>query len=239
MRRLLSPRWLVAHLFVLAVVAVCVSLGSWQLRRLDERRAVNARIEDQRARPMTSLDAPAGDGSRLVYRTVEIRGAYDADREVLLAGRALNGRPGHHVLTPLRTDQGWGVVVERGWVPYELDRPPVAAAAPPSGPVRVEGVVLRSEEAGGGVGSGAVLRRPDVGLIRAGVPYPIHPFYVRLTEQAPPQDGELPVAVAQPEVTEGPHLGYAVQWFLFAATGAGVYAALAWRDVRRQRAPSS
>jgi hypothetical protein len=96
------------------------------------------------------------------------------------------------------------------------------------------GAVLRSEDSGPGAVPGRVLRRPDLKLIEAGLPFPIHPFYVRLAEQVPPQDGDLPAIVAPPEPTQGPHLGYAVQWFLFAATAVGAYAALLSRDLRRR-----
>lgn len=239
MQRFLTPRWLAAHAVLLAVVVVCASLGFWQLRRLEERRARNALIEAQSALPAEPIPRPGAARPRqLHYRTVEARGTYDTDREVLVAGRSLGGRPGHHVLTPLVTEEGWGVVVERGWVPFELDRPPVAGATPPAGAVRVVGVVLLSEDAGAEAPGPGVLRRADVGAIAAGLPYPVHPDYLRLQEQAPPQEGGLPVVVSPPEVTEGPHLGYAVQWFLFGATAIGVYLALVWREARRGRLPA-
>lgn len=236
MRRFLTPRWLAAHVVVLAVVVVCASLGFWQLRRLEERRALNSRIEARGSLPAEPIPRPdATRPGELLYRPVEVRGVYDTDREVLVAGRSLGGRPGHHVLTPLVTEEGWGVVVERGWVPFELDRPPVAGAAPPDGVVRVVGVVLRSEDAGTDGPAGGVLRRPDVAAIAGGLDYPVHPDYVRLQHQDPPQEGGFPVAVGPPETTEGPHLGYAVQWFLFGGTAIGVYLALAWREARRGR----
>jgi surfeit locus 1 family protein len=233
MRSFLAPRWLVAHAFVLLVVVVCVSLGLWQLHRLEERRALNAMIEGRGALPVARIQTPFG-GDDLRYRTVEVRGIYDPDREVLVTGRSLEGVPGHHVLTPLVTEGGWAVVVERGWVPFELNRPPVREAAPPEGVVRVVGLALPSEDDGSEPGA-RVLRRPDVAAIAAGLPWPAHPFYVRFQEQSPPQGGALPAPVPVPERTEGPHLAYAVQWFLFAATAVGVDVALVLRDRRRRR----
>ena len=124
-RFLLTPRWLVAHVIVLAVAATCVSLGLWQLRRLDERREFNASVEaGLAAEPAPLADVLGEPAPSLAYRRVIAQGRYLADEEVLLSVRSRNGAPSHHVLTPLDTGEG-GIVVDRGWVPYSLSAPPI------------------------------------------------------------------------------------------------------------------
>ena len=233
MRRFLTPRWLVAHVVAIGAAVVCALLGLWQLDRLEQRRASNDRILDRGARPVVPLpdllEPGAGDPDELTFRRVRVRGVYDPEAEVVLVGRSLEGQPGNHLLTPLVTGEGWAVIVERGWVPYDV--PPVDATAPPEGEVEVEGVVLPSEGPGDLIDGGARIQRVDLATLGADAPYPVQPVYVRLAEQRPPGGG-LPVTIPPPETEEGPHLAYAVQWFLFGATALAVYGALLRKEVR-------
>jgi len=236
MRRFLTPRWLVAHVVAIGAVVVCGLLGLWQLERLEQRRTANARILERRAEPVVRLpdllQTGAPEPDALTFRRVRVRGVYDPEAEVVLVGRTLEGQPGNHLLTPLVTEDGWGVIVERGWVPYDV--PPVEATAPPEAEVEIEGIVLPSEGAGDLVDGGRRIQRVDLATLGAEAPYPLQPVFVRLSEQRPPIGG-LPIAVPPPETDEGPHLPYAVQWFLFGATALAVYAALVRKELRRGR----
>lgn len=236
MRRFLSPRWLIAHVVAIGALVVCVLLGLWQLDRLEQRRETNARILDRLAAPIAPLpdvlEPGAGDPDSLTFRRARVRGVYDREGEIVLVGRTLGGRPGNHLLTPLITDDGWGVIVERGWVPYDV--PPVEATAPPEGEVEIEGIVLPSEGPGDLVDGGSRIQRVDLATLGAEAPYPLQPVYIRLAEQQP-AGGGLPVIVPPPETEEGPHLAYAVQWFLFGATALAVYGALVRKELRRDR----
>ncbi|HXF35701.1 MAG TPA: SURF1 family protein, partial [Actinomycetota bacterium] len=165
------------------------------------------------------------------------RGAYDPSHEFLLFGRSFQGLPGSHVLTPLLLPDGRALVVDRGWVPIEVDDPadlPAAGAEAPPGRVEVEGILLPpgSDEPAPGP------RMEEVSLraVAARVPYPVLPVYLELRSQDPPP-GELPRPAPPPELTEGPHLSYAVQWFLFAGVAVAVYGALVRRELRAGSAP--
>lgn len=236
---LLRRRWLVAHAFVLVTVPVCIRLGLWQLERLEERRAHNALVARRGTFSPQPL-AAVGDPGAAAYRRVEERGRYDPAREVILLGRSLNGRPGNHVLTPLVTAAGTALVVDRGWVPSETGRPPAPGARPPEGPVRVAGVLLPTEGRGpfartAPPGAVTTLSRADVERLAAQLPYPVYPLYLRLEGQDPPQPGELPLPAPMPPLDEGPHLGYAVQWFLFGTIALVVYGANLRKEVRELR----
>jgi surfeit locus 1 family protein len=218
-RFLWSPRWLLAHLVLIAVAATCVSLGFWQLRRLDERRAFNALVRERLAAAEQPLAAVLGEpADRLAYRRVTATGRYVPSEEVLLSPRSRDGAPGHDVLTPLVTEGG-GILVDRGWVPFALSVPPVAQAAPPPGEVAVGGFLLPGRHAAraGPVGAAklAFVSDADISRLQAQVSVPLAPVYLVLTSQSP-TPGQLPRPAAPPELNEGPHLSYAVQWFLFA-----------------------
>lgn len=221
-------RGVLAVIFVLAVAAVCVRLGFWQLDRLEQRRERNAAIRAAGALPPLRLDSAtlrevAADPGRFVHRRVVVRGSYDPTHQVVLRGRAHEGRPGVHLAAPLRVPGAdVAVLVNRGWVPA-----PDAATVPPGsfaepGPRTVQGVLQpvpstadRGSPSAAPAGGAPTYRRLDLDALRGRVPYPLLPLYV---EQRPgPGDPEYPRRVPPPEVGEGPHLGYAVQWFSFAA----------------------
>lgn len=239
-RRLFGPRWLLAHTIVVLVAVLFVSLGFWQLRRLDERRAHNEVGLSRISAEPVSLDAlssSSADLASLEYRRVIATGVYDPSHEVLIRSQVHRGTAGFHVITPLVGESGQAVLVNRGWVPLTMDAPPVADAAPPPGEVTIEGWVALSQlrpafgpEDPPDSGSN-VLSRVDVGRIQTQTPFSLQPFYlVRIGEQG----SELPVPVTIPRFDdEGPHLGYAIQWFGFAVVGLVGYFFLARKRLQR------
>jgi cytochrome oxidase assembly protein ShyY1 len=215
------------------VAATCVNLGLWQLRRLDERRALNAEILDRRSDSPLSIEDVAGKAAVEPYRPATARGRYDVEHEVLVFGRSLDGEAGHHVVTPLLLPGGGAILVVRGWVPFAMQAAPVRAAAPPANEVRVEGS-LAPDEGDGTVApdADAIVRVLDVEGIASSLPYDVFPLPLQLAEQTPPQPGSLPIPVPLPDLSEGPHLSYAIQWFSFALVALIGCAILVLRDRR-------
>lgn len=244
---LLSPRMLLSHVLVLAAVVTMVSLGSWQLRRLDEVRGINERLEsrlDADPRPLGSYPMPPDpehpDTAELEFRPVTATGTYQPEEEVLQRSRSSGGRSGYHVVTPLRTEEGT-ILVRRGWVPFELDDPPVPEAAPPSGEVTVTGYLERSELQPEGFGQrdpdeGHLPRvfRVDVARLDRQIDDDLLPVVIHLEEQTPAQPGALPVVAPRPEFSATTHLSYAVQWFLFATIALVAYVAWLRKRLRAQ-----
>ena len=242
---LLRPWAILSHVIVLTVVVVCVLLGQWQLDRLGEVRASNARLESRlTAEPLvvTALDRVELDEEALEYRRATAVGVYRAEEEVLQRNRSLQGRQGFHVLTPLELRDGRVLLVRRGWVPAELDQPPVPEAAPPSGTVEVTGLLERPVEQpsfGARDPADGVLERvfhADTGRLDRQVEGELVPMVLRLETQEPPlggQPGELPVPLERPVLSEANHLSYAVQWHSFALIAAITYGAWWWSRLRR------
>lgn len=235
LRSAVRPRVIVLAVFGLAVVAVCVRLGFWQLDRLEGRRDFNARYAAGLAAPPEPLEVLLERGRALAYRSAVATGRYDTSHEVILYGRSLDGRTGNHVLTPLVLDDGRAIVVDRGWVPFELDEPPVAEAEPPPGEVQVRGPLFASQPGGAaevqdGEDRVTTVRTVDLGAIARDVPYELVPWFIRLQSQSP-RPAVMPVPGAAPDLSEGSHLSYAFQWFAFAAIAAGGSAILIRRDL--------
>ena len=242
------PKWLAGHVIVLVAIVVFVNLGFWQLRRHDERSDFNQRLVDrstEAALPLEeALDLYGPSQDSLELRLVTAAGTYASQEEVILLARSYEGISGHHVLTPLYLEDGSAVIVDRGWVPIDLDQPGLEAFAPPQGEVNLSGI-LRKTEVRASFGptipaDGIVTQVPRVDLERLDdqVAGELVPVYVQLLEQNPAQSGDLPRLVPVPEPSEGPHRGYAAQWFLFAAVTLVGYPVLLWRTaIKDTRSP--
>ncbi|CAN5165445.1 SURF1 family protein [soil metagenome] len=242
-----APRWVVGHVLVIVLVVAFVNFGFWQLRRLDERRSTNALIESRSSVPVQPLpqvvdpDATFADVDGLPYRRVVARGTYDADASVLVRSRALNGRPGFHVLTPLVTDEGNALVVNRGFAPFTTEPgEALAATRPPGGEVEVTGLLLATQERQGigptdpAEGVLTEVTRIDLARLQQQYGADLYPVYLQLETQSPPP-GALPTVLSEPEQSEGSHLSYAGQWFLFAAVGAVGWPILLRHTARNDR----
>jgi surfeit locus 1 family protein len=226
----------------IALAAVFVRLGVWQLERLSERRGVNDERAVRLAEPNLdrleeAVDVPA---DRVVWRRVTLTGVYDYDREVVLFGRARRGVPGVHVATPLRVRDTLAVMVLRGWLPAADGFSAELGAGRPEGgravwleEVTVEGTVLPfpAAESPGTIEreiDGAqhlVTRLMEPKTIEASLPYSIAGWYMLAGGEAPA--GSALRMIPSPELNDGPHLAYAIQWFAFAViavVGALVFA---------------
>jgi surfeit locus 1 family protein len=228
------------------VAAICVRLGVWQLDRLDQRRAFNTDVRAALASDPVALASVLAGGEDPAYRRVSASGRWDRTHELILFGRSLDGRPGNHVVTPFLLEDGRAVLVDRGWVPTEVSEPPVTGdAAAADGPVRIEGIVLPSADADADADADAAseplppqVRAIDVGALDAAIPAAlVADVYLLLEQQSPP--ASRPVPAPLPELTEGPHLSYAIQWFAFAGIALIGYGLLARRGGRAVAQPEA
>lgn len=245
-RFLLRPSWIGLFLAAVVVAVGCIGLGRWQLDRLADRQAYNAAVETAQAletvpaASVLSTDRPVD--AELRWRRVTATGRYDVDHEVLLRGQLDDGRAGFHVLTPLVTDAGTALLVNRGWIPVARSGDATTAPdvpPPPGGQVSVLGRVrpLQPVRAVRAVAAGDSVTLAAVDLLELAddVPYPLFSAYVELLEQQPRGQAQ-PELVGPPELGEGPHLAYAVQWFLFSGLALLGYVMFARQEGLRRRA---
>lgn len=208
------PVWAIGTVICLGFVLLFLRLGLWQLDRHTERTERNDRIEARMAADPEPLAVTIARHDDLEHRRVTFSGEWDDTGTIFVRSRSYRGRPGYHVITPVVVGDR-AVLVNRGWVP-DPEAPSVG------GRVVIEGVLRRSQERGS-FGprdpEDGVLRevaRVDVERIDQQYDLPLLPAYVELHEPATTN----PVPVEPPDVEAGPHLGYAGQWFAFAAIGA-------------------
>jgi surfeit locus 1 family protein len=219
---------------------LCVRLGFWQLGRLQQRRAANQASLAARAQPPVSLNEPGGRSSdSLAERWVTATGEYDFSHEIVVRGQAYEGSPGVHLVTPLRLNAGdTAVLVNRGFVPSPDAVRVATEGLREPGEAKVSGLAQAIGSGGGKpltVGGRATWARLDLAALRSVLPYPILPIVIR---QAPDSSlPRFPRRLAPPELDEGPHLSYAVQWFLFAAMILAFAVLVVARRVPGRRAP--
>ena len=231
---------------VLAIVTALIfsRLGIWQLQRLGERRTRNDALAARLYTPALPLSQLPADSAGAHWRRALVRGSYDFDHQLVLSGRTHDGSPGVQILTPLLPDDGGSaVLVNRGWV-YSPDAASVDLGKwdePPH--ATVFGYVEDFVHGGRGVARlpshPNAWTRLDAAELRAAFPFPIAPYYVvaldTLVEyrSARGMPNVTPVRLALPQMDDGPHLSYAIQWFTFAAVALVGVGTLIAQDVKR------
>ena len=239
-RVLFTRRWLGYFALAVAFAIACVCLGLWQFARLDEARAEVARISSNfDASPVpiaTVLSHHPSLQESAKWLPVVATGVYLPDEQILVRSRPYLGDVGFEVLTPLKLDDGQIFIVNRGWVPAGSSTAVVGRVpAPPSGPVSVVARLKPSEPAiVGRSADGKTIPTIELDLIATMLGEDVITSAYGLLVSENPSVTDMPAPALRPEVSEGPHLSYALQWILFACMGLGGLL-LAVRNERRIR----
>jgi surfeit locus 1 family protein len=251
-------RLLIGVIGLLLIIAVTVSAGRWQLSRADEKRALVARVELGRTLPPLVLSPSLAAADMSEWRGARARGRWLPNFTVLVENRNHQGQPGFWVISPLQFDPPTGsgpaevVAVLRGWTPRALGAMPGVAPVVVRSPAGVQDIqgelipqVPRLLELSSLTGAAPVslasrfgaadgpprLQNFDVATYAAATGLKVLPMVLQQTGEA--YDG-LIRDWAPPPNNIDTHLGYAMQWFSFAAIAA---IALGVLLVRRFRSP--
>ena len=242
-RFLLRPRWLALHVTVVATIALMINLGLWQLRRHHERvdfnKVVAARIESQPVELTKLLDEmrtgtiqPAD----AEWLNVMVSGQYLSAQTISAVNRSQGGVSGYDPLTPLKIGDSTSptiILVNRGFLAQS-----VATPEPPVGEVKIYGRVRISETRRLGQ-----ISDPQDGILAEFITINLQRIsrqivnlntdvYIEALESEPADFGELSL-IAPPNFSNGPHLSYTAQWFIFS-----VFVASGWVVVVRRKIKS-
>jgi surfeit locus 1 family protein len=228
LKTIFSRRWWWVTIFILIVMLILARLGFWQLDRLQQRRAANAQIAaalDAAPIDLNNVDIPQ-DLEQLNNRLASGRGRFDNEQQVLLKLQNWGYRAGVNLITPFVFDEGQtAILVDRGWIPDADAGPDAIDAFNVAGEVTIDGYIALSQEltreaAATPEEPQSEIFRVDIPAIQSQIPYKLLPFYL---VQSPQNNNEqLPYRLErQTELSEGNHLSYAMQWFIF-SIGLGV-----------------
>jgi surfeit locus 1 family protein len=215
-------------LLTIALLALLVSLGRWQLHRADEKRALfdsfAAGADATRPIDLKTPKLPR-------YSQVEAAGHYDATRQILIDNMVNAERAGYFVITPFALQGGGWVLVNRGWIPLgptRADRPAVPVAADPR---HIRGRADNLPSAGIHMGVPAALT-PPFPVVAS---FPTQPDVATLLKESqwtaaaesilldPTEPDGYVRNWAPPGFPPMRHVGYAVQWFGLALALAVIY----------------
>lgn len=212
-------------LVCLAMLPAFQSLSNWQWHRLHARQAYNVEIQaeiDKAPVPLTELLA-SGSQSQTVpdksqWRTVAMSGKWLPGKQVLVRKKSLESDLGLWVVTPFELSDGSIVMVNRGWTAAAnsaLDSPVVAEVPPGTVEVlgRLRDVQVRIKPGPTDLPSGQVDRIIPLEIVNSYKT--LSNAYVEMTASRPESKSSEIRTLPAPEVTEGAHRSYALQWMFF------------------------
>jgi len=218
-RFLLRPRWIFGHVVIIAMVVLMANLSHWQWDRLQERKALNRQITAAQTADPVMVTSSALPNDAKPYANATATGTWVMQDSVYIRYPIVDGRQGYYVITPLRLSDGSALLVNRGWIPVEIGKSASIPADNGNIEVHLTGLLRSATTAEGEVGrtngSPGVPTFTEADVVAIGG-Y-IHeecvaPLYLQLRSPAGQND---PVPLAPPELNEGSHLSYALQWAAF------------------------
>lgn len=248
-RFLLSRQWVILTLVTLALIPTMIKLGFWQLHRHEHKVALNTVISESLAAKPVPAESLTSQGQHIkhedLFRRVTAKGHFDTAHEEVVRRRTnTDGEVGYHVLTPFVLDDGRVLVVNRGWIPADGAQTAFPKIpAPAKGEITVTGRLMADETtADSGIKNVRGLPDRQVMLISSEqeaqrLAKQVLGGYIEQT--APEPKGDSPELIPNPEHGDiGPHMAYAIQWWLFAAGVPVGWVVLARRE-RRDRAEAA
>jgi cytochrome oxidase assembly protein ShyY1 len=227
LRFLVSRRWLLFTLVVVLLAYATWWLGQWQFHRLADRKQSNAVIRTNEARdpaPVADVLAPGrpvDDADE--WRVVTATGSYDVADTVVVRYRTRDGESGTDVVVPLVTGDGTALLVDRGWMPSDnRGTDPSDVPAPPSGEVTVTGWVRADATDSAEVSDHSTRAISSVEIGRA-LDRDVYGGFVDLK------------SVELPELNNGPHFFYGLQWWFFGVLAVFGFFYLMYDEWRSER----
>ena len=224
---MMSKRWLGMLAIAVVFAVACFFLGRWQWHRHEAKATRAERIESHySASPIPLASALPSPSTSLrpeqEWTMVTATGRYAAREVMLVRNRPNNGVFGYEVVVPLQLDGGSSLLVDRGWIPNgRTAAEPPRVPATPAGDITVTGWLRPGEPGLGRKMTNGQLASINLAEARAQSGTPLYGAYlIRRTEAGPPGEPlDHPQALEKPDTGQGPHLAYALQWWLAAPVG--------------------
>jgi surfeit locus 1 family protein len=235
---------IVPGLAALAVLAILIGLGTWQLQRKAWKEDLIAQIETRAyGEPgdiLPESEWPAWRADQDEFRKVRVTGSFLHAFEAPVYGLARGERQGapiqgYYLITPLKIGSGAIVMVNRGFVPTDLRDPGTRPKSQPTGEVTITGLIRAPEARNSFTPDDDPARnqwfaRDPQAMAAARNLERVAPFLI--DADASPNPGGWPRGGQTPLTLPNSHLQYVITWYGLALTLIGVFTAFAWRRLK-------
>jgi len=213
-KNLIKPRWIALTLLLLILIYLFIRLSNWQFDRYDQRVLRNESTNVALSLAPKKIDSVSQMSDLKQWEKIELTGSYLSDQSKLVRKQYLENNLGFWVITPFKIQNGENILVNRGWIPIGSSASsnqsiPLA----PVGTVNLEGYLQPFNE--------SITQPKDLPLNQVNtIDYKYfeseiaNNFYVQLSKSSP-MDNQVAI-IPLPELSNGPHFSYAIQWILFA-----------------------
>jgi len=213
-KNLIKPRWIALTLFLLILIYLFIRLSNWQFDRYDQRVLRNESTNVALSLAPKKIDSVSQMSDLKQWEKIELTGSYLSDQSKLVRKQYLENNLGFWVITPFKIQNGENILVNRGWIPIRSSASsnqsiPLA----PVGTVNLEGYLQPFNE--------SITQPKDLPLNQVNtIDYKYfeseiaNNFYVQVAKSSP-MDNQVAI-IPLPELSNGPHFSYAIQWILFA-----------------------
>lgn len=216
-------------------VGLFVSLGQWQWNKASVKGSSQSLLDTRSAQPPVPVPVTLLDAQAFRYRQVLARGYYEPHREILIDNRIHREQAGYHVLTPLRLENSEiRVLVNRGWIPAPAEHSQTPQVRTPPGLVEVSGMAIIPGTRFFTLGDEVESRQwqrvwQNLDLARYGklLGTPLQPVVVQLSPDS--TAGGFVREWPRPDERLEKHVGYAFQWWGFAATTVAIWLFVTFR----------
>lgn len=202
----------------LLLIGLCIWASHWQYSRGVARHHRNAIIASHINLPTTSLQSVESDLNAAEWRRIEVAGVFEPNHQILLRNKYFDGKYGFELLTLFRDLAGRSYWVDRGWV-----APGATATQPPllpntstqqltlTGRLRLDRSLPQGSFFAVSSGGGKLIEKWNA---QSKTNIKTENFYLDLLKASDAtMDPAAPVEL--PELTDGPHMAYALQWLFF------------------------
>lgn len=206
---------------IMAIIGVSgfSGLGIWQTQRAIEKQQLQQRIDHKAQQQAFHLNQNASNITNRTYQKVTASGHYDKNNEILIDNTVYKGTAGYHVLTPFILDNSNSVVmVNRGWVPVGRDRNILPSIETPEEALNIHGIISPHKS------------KPPLILGELDMAARVWPYYDYEKHMAYTNYNIMPVVILlddndktgyirdwpKYDAKMGMHIGYAIQWYVFA-----------------------
>lgn len=218
---------LIPTIFTVLAVILLLTLGTWQLYRMQWKNNLIAAVDSKMSLPVEELPAKIDNIDDIMYRRFTVSGHYLNDQEIhLFTGpRAVRGTPGYDIITPLKRDDGSIVLVDRGWVPNDKKSSDTRPETLVTTGVTVEGMLHKGETPGRFTPENDPEKNLwfwiDTKAISQKIEQPVGDFYLRRIKKD--DDADLPIGGDMAVSYRNDHLQYAITWYLLAFIAIVIY----------------